>query len=180
MSHIRDSPRLCVSLCPHTTQCNTLRNSTTLCNTLQHSTTLNTTLQYTATHCSTLQHTTTLGPHATHVRCMPLSSLRRMDRERGEGVRGVGEATSDVLVSFGNNLSLCSHATQETLHSQETVGKEACALQHTATHCNTLQQTATRTQTPHSQEAVGKEGYKKIPLCRMSLRSLNILLCNRL
>jgi len=59
-----------------------------------------------------------------------------MDRERGEGVREVGEATGDVLVSLGNNPSLCSPPTHTTPHSQETLGKEAYTLQHTATHCN--------------------------------------------
>ena len=95
----------------------------------------------------------------------------------------------------------------QTPDSQETVGREAYTLQHTATpynkprhtrrpqivrrqmskratrrglfaaatHCNTLQHTAT-----HSQETDVKEGYKKRPLCRMTKRSLNILLRNTL
>jgi len=122
-------------------------------------------------------------------------------------MRGVGEATWDVLVSLGNNPSLCSPPPHTTPHSQETVGKEACTLQHTATHYNTLQHTrrpeivrrqlkkrvtskglfvaATHCNTlqhtaTDSQETDVKEGYKKRSLYRMTQRSLNILRRNTL
>jgi len=103
---------------------NTLQHSSTLCNTLQHFPTL-----------------ATLCPHATQARHLPLASLRRIDRQRGGGVRGVGEATGDVLVSFRNNPSLCSHLPHTTSQSQEIVGKEADTLHYTATHHSTLQHT---------------------------------------
>ena len=125
------------------TRCRFLQHSATLCNTLQHSATLCNTLQHSAPHCNTLQHLVPM-PH-TYV-AYPLLLCGEWTETGGGGIRGVGEVTGDGLDFFRlvgelNNPSLCSSPTHITPHSQETVGKEAYTLQHTATHCNKPQHT---------------------------------------
>jgi len=159
----------------------TLQHTATHCNTLQHtrrphiarrhlrkrSTHCNT-LQYTATHCNTLQHTATQGQK---IKVTFTTNVNRLESNRS-GFRLNHQATAFSKISLGL-------AKRRSL----VVKVEARSVRFWSVHicgeCDrnllTLQQTARHTQTSDSQETVGKEAYKKRPLCRMSLRSLNIL-----
>jgi len=108
----------CNTLQHATTRCNTLQHATTRCNTLQHAVTHCNTLQHTATHCNTLQHARLHIDIAEHTtRC---NTLQHLDTDRPRK----------------QEHSLRCSVLGAVVHD---------TLQHAATRCRKLQQTATRT-----------------------------------
>ena len=129
------------------THCNTLQDTAIFCNTLQHAAT------HCNTHCNKLQHTATLYTTLQH-------TLQHTATHRSAGQKSLDIDTVKVLLPMVRFLSqfvvvylsglcvscvecvaICRSVSQwfeglcarvETLHR----------LQHTATHCNTLQHTS--------------------------------------
>jgi len=137
------------------THCNTLQHTATHCNTLQHTAThcdtqgceccqkcksiiMSMTMQHTATYCNTLQHA------ATHYRILQYTGLRMLQVQFNYHVDDTG--VSRVLPTHCNILqhsASASHLSFWWHWGQLCTATHCNTLQHTATHCNTLQHTAT-------------------------------------
>ena len=110
----------------HSTACCTMENTVTHCNTLQHTATHYNTLQRTAKYRNTLQHT------ATHCNTLQHTATRMLFRSSPH--------INDMLFMsnpYINEMSFISFMSCGVELMTNTI------LQHTATHCNTLQHTAT-------------------------------------
>jgi len=131
------SPRHPVLLRSTATHCNTLRHTATHCNTLQH----------TGTHCNTLQHT------ATH--CNTLWVFATLQNDTAQKWRTLFPGHSPYISHyFGALLRKIIHDNKASYefsppwkmtHHKSGALSYYNGLQHTATHCNTLQHTMGQT-----------------------------------
>jgi len=142
----RDGRSHCNTLQHTATHCNTLHHTTTHCNTLQHNmhgiwywihiwktTWWTLILQHTATHCDTLQHTAT---HCNTLQHTATQHARNQIRKTTFRTR--------ILQFFAAHTKYW-HNMYRITYGQHYFW--TLALQHTATHCNTPQHTATRIDT---------------------------------
>jgi len=125
------------------THCNTLQHTATHCDTLQHTATYCSTrspvIQIIAAHCNTLQYT------ATH--CYPKLNTNTHCTAHCSVLQWAAYCSVLQWAAIIHCYALLPKVKhQYTLHSAFTCGSsDASALQHTATNCNTLQNTATHT-----------------------------------
>jgi len=132
-------------------RCNTIQHTATHCNTLQQHTTTHSdilhhavTLCHTVSHCNTLQQHTTIRRNTLHciaTHCITLQSVLQRTVPHCK-LHHTTVHCSSVLLQHTTMHCSCTHsfATHyDTLHLHPFISS---TLQHTATHCDTLQHTA--------------------------------------
>ena len=119
--------------------CRVLQHTATHCNTLQFQTEMPHAI-HTATHCNTMQHTVTPGSDAARCEVKKSSMTARISLS-GIKCLSVWQSAFSAMPSKINHTATHCNTLEDTARHYNT-------LQHTSRHCKTLQHTATQFNTP--------------------------------
>jgi len=134
------------------THCNTLQHTATHCNTLQHTATHCNTLQHTATHCNAIDHTKRIQL-AIYIICTPQHTATHCSTVQHTATHH--KKTTQPTMYPTKNRSLLQNTVcftwlfckrglwPQCILPTQPATCFVCAQQATATHCTTLQHTAT-------------------------------------
>jgi len=131
----------CITLQLTATHCNTLQLTANHCNTLQHTATHCNSLELTATHWNSLQltatHCNSLQLTVTHCNSLPLTATQESRQCKLRSLNSLLQYHLQSAVFY------ITHTDNPVTQAGNTGGSWT-PLQHTATHCNSLQRYATQ------------------------------------